>query len=140
MAAQQQRKVGACRHQAQQRRRSSPRAFSTCPTCPGSRPSFRHRDQGALLRRRAASPRRCSSWRRAPSCRCTSTPRWSRPTCSKARSRTTRACAGRASSCWRPAGNQHEAVAPNGALILGFFLKPNRFAYGEKFFTEAGER
>jgi hypothetical protein len=42
--------------------------------------------------------------------------------------------------CWRPAGNQHEAVAPNGALILGFFLKPNRFAYGEKFFTEPGQR
>ena len=42
--------------------------------------------------------------------------------------------------CWRPAGNQHEAVAPKGALILGFFLKPNRFAYGEKFFTEAGQR
>ena len=41
---------------------------------------------------------------------------------------------------WRPAGNQHEAVAPNGALILGFFLKPNRFAYGEKFFTEPGQR
>ena len=41
---------------------------------------------------------------------------------------------------WRPAGNQHEARAPNGALILGFFLKPNRFAYGEKFFTEPGER
>jgi anti-sigma factor ChrR (cupin superfamily) len=41
---------------------------------------------------------------------------------------------------WRPAGNQHEAVAPHGALILGFFLKPNRFAHGEKFFTEAGER
>jgi len=41
---------------------------------------------------------------------------------------------------WRPAGNQHEAVAPEGALILGFFLKPNRFAYGEKFFTEKGER
>src|SRR6202795_3385249 len=41
---------------------------------------------------------------------------------------------------WRPAGNQHEAVAPNGAVILGFFLKPNRFASGEKFFTEAGER
>src|SRR6516165_826625 len=37
---------------------------------------------------------------------------------------------------WRPAGNQHEAVAPHGAVILGFFLKPNRFAYGEKFFTE----
>jgi anti-sigma factor ChrR (cupin superfamily) len=41
---------------------------------------------------------------------------------------------------WRPAGNQHEAVAPNGAVLLGFFLKPNRFAYGEKFFTEPGER
>ncbi|MGC1777582.1 MAG: cupin domain-containing protein [Xanthobacteraceae bacterium] len=41
---------------------------------------------------------------------------------------------------WRPAGNQHEAKAPNGALLLGFFLKPNRFAYGEKFFTEPGER
>jgi anti-sigma factor ChrR (cupin superfamily) len=37
---------------------------------------------------------------------------------------------------WRPAGNQHEAVAPNGAVLLGFFLKPNRFAYGEKLFTE----
>ena len=36
---------------------------------------------------------------------------------------------------WRPAGNQHEAVAPNGAVLLGFFLKPNHFAYGEKFFT-----
>jgi quercetin dioxygenase-like cupin family protein len=41
---------------------------------------------------------------------------------------------------WRPAGNQHEAIAPNGAVLLGFFLKPNRFAYGEKFFTEPGER
>jgi WD40 repeat protein len=40
----------------------------------------------------------------------------------------------------RPAGNQHEAVAPNGAVLLGFFLKPNRFAYGEKFFTAPGER
>jgi hypothetical protein len=39
---------------------------------------------------------------------------------------------------WRPAGNQHEAVAPNGAVILGFFLKPNRFARGERFFTEDG--
>jgi anti-sigma factor ChrR (cupin superfamily) len=28
---------------------------------------------------------------------------------------------------WRPAGNKHEAVAPNGALILGFFLKPQPF-------------
>jgi len=41
---------------------------------------------------------------------------------------------------WRPAGNQHEAVSPNGAVILGFFLKPNRFAYGEKFFTDDGQR
>ena len=41
---------------------------------------------------------------------------------------------------WRPAGNQHEAVAPNGAVLLGFFLKPNRFAHGERFFTEKGER
>jgi anti-sigma factor ChrR (cupin superfamily) len=41
---------------------------------------------------------------------------------------------------WRPAGNQHEAFSPNGAVILGFFLKPNRFAYGEKFFTEEGQR
>jgi len=37
-------------------------------------------------------------------------------------------------------GNQHEAVAPNSAVLLGFFLKPNRFAYGEKFFTAAEER
>ena len=42
--------------------------------------------------------------------------------------------------CWRPAGNMHEAVAPNGAVILGMFLKPNRFAEGQKFFTEAGQR
>jgi hypothetical protein len=31
------------------------------------------------------------------------------------------------------------ALARNGEL-LGFFLKPNRFAHGEKFFTEKGER
>jgi len=42
--------------------------------------------------------------------------------------------------CWRPAGNMHEAVAPNGAVILGMFLKPNRFAEGHKFFTEDSER
>jgi anti-sigma factor ChrR (cupin superfamily) len=42
--------------------------------------------------------------------------------------------------CWRPAGNMHEAVAPNGAVILGMFPKPNRFAEGQKFFTEEGER
>ncbi len=28
---------------------------------------------------------------------------------------------------WRPAGNRHVARAPKGALVLGFFLKPNRF-------------
>ena len=28
---------------------------------------------------------------------------------------------------WRPAGSQHRARSPNGALVLGFFLKPNRF-------------
>jgi anti-sigma factor ChrR (cupin superfamily) len=28
---------------------------------------------------------------------------------------------------WRPAGSRHVASAPKGALILGFFLKPNKF-------------
>ncbi len=28
---------------------------------------------------------------------------------------------------WRPAGSRHSASAPQGALVLGFFLKPNRF-------------
>jgi anti-sigma factor ChrR (cupin superfamily) len=28
---------------------------------------------------------------------------------------------------WRPAGSRHVAWAPNGALLLGIFLKPNRF-------------
>jgi anti-sigma factor ChrR (cupin superfamily) len=28
---------------------------------------------------------------------------------------------------WRPEGSQHVASAPNGALILAFFLQPNRF-------------
>ncbi|MDE0384057.1 MAG: cupin domain-containing protein [Defluviicoccus sp.] len=31
---------------------------------------------------------------------------------------------------WRPAGNRHEAVAPDGALVLGMFLKPNKFLDG----------
>jgi anti-sigma factor ChrR (cupin superfamily) len=39
---------------------------------------------------------------------------------------------------WRPGGNRHEALSPNGAVILAFFLKPNRFAAGERFFTEKG--
>src|SRR2546421_9880218 len=37
---------------------------------------------------------------------------------------------------WRPAGNKHEAVAPNGAPILGFFLKPKRVSPGETCFPE----
>ena len=28
---------------------------------------------------------------------------------------------------WRPAGRRHVAHSPNGALVLGFFLKPNLF-------------
>lgn len=28
---------------------------------------------------------------------------------------------------WRPKGNRHVATAPNGALVLSFFLKPNVF-------------
>lgn len=40
---------------------------------------------------------------------------------------------------WRPAGNTHTAWAgPDGALILGIFLKPNVFADGRPFFTEVG--
>src|SRR4030095_4850717 len=41
---------------------------------------------------------------------------------------------------WRPAGHRHEAVGANGAPLLCVFLQHQRFAYGEKFFTEAGER
>jgi anti-sigma factor ChrR (cupin superfamily) len=32
---------------------------------------------------------------------------------------------------WRPKGNQHLARSPNGALVLSFFLKPNKFLLGE---------
>lgn len=28
---------------------------------------------------------------------------------------------------WRPGGSRHTAHAPRGALVLGFFLQPNRF-------------
>ena len=28
---------------------------------------------------------------------------------------------------WRPAGSRHIASAPEGALLLGMFLQPNRF-------------
>jgi anti-sigma factor ChrR (cupin superfamily) len=36
---------------------------------------------------------------------------------------------------WRPGGNIHVAHAPNGALVLSIFTKPNRFFNGTKFFT-----
>jgi anti-sigma factor ChrR (cupin superfamily) len=32
---------------------------------------------------------------------------------------------------WRPRGNRHLARSPNGALVLSFFLKPNKFLNGE---------
>ncbi|OLL19672.1 MULTISPECIES: cupin domain-containing protein [unclassified Rhodococcus (in: high G+C Gram-positive bacteria)] len=31
---------------------------------------------------------------------------------------------------WRPQGNQHRAASPNGALVLCFFLTPNKFLEG----------
>jgi anti-sigma factor ChrR (cupin superfamily) len=31
---------------------------------------------------------------------------------------------------WRPKGNRHLARSPHGALVLSFFLKPNRFVEG----------
>jgi len=38
---------------------------------------------------------------------------------------------------WRPGGNMHIAHAPNGAVILSVFNKPNRFVDGMEFFTSA---
>jgi len=32
---------------------------------------------------------------------------------------------------WRPRGNRHIARAPNGALVLAMFLRPNRFLEGK---------
>jgi anti-sigma factor ChrR (cupin superfamily) len=32
---------------------------------------------------------------------------------------------------WRPRGSRHVARAPEGALLLAFFLRPNRFLDGE---------
>src|SRR5574340_721994 len=31
---------------------------------------------------------------------------------------------------WRPKGNMHRATAPNGALVLCFFIRPNVFLEG----------
>ena len=33
---------------------------------------------------------------------------------------------------WRPAGSRHTAWTPNGALVLSFFLRPNRFLGGDE--------
>lgn len=41
---------------------------------------------------------------------------------------------------WRPAGNTHVAHAPNGAVLLGVFMRPNHFAGGTPFFTATEER
>src|SRR6476620_2878341 len=41
---------------------------------------------------------------------------------------------------WRPAGNQHEAIAPNGSVLLGFFFKPYLFFYNDRSTTEKEER
>jgi anti-sigma factor ChrR (cupin superfamily) len=32
--------------------------------------------------------------------------------------------------CWRPKGNRHRAWSPGGAVLIAFFLKPNRFLEG----------
>lgn len=32
---------------------------------------------------------------------------------------------------WRPKGNRHLARSPNGALVISFFLKPNKFLIGD---------
>ena len=32
---------------------------------------------------------------------------------------------------WRPKGNRHIARSPDGALVISFFLKPNKFLLGE---------
>lgn len=32
---------------------------------------------------------------------------------------------------WRPKGNRHLARSPNGALVISFFLKPNKFLTGK---------
>lgn len=40
---------------------------------------------------------------------------------------------------WRPGGNMHVAHAPNGAVILSVFNKPNQFVDGMQFFTAASD-
>src|SRR5215831_13485642 len=121
-------------------RRSAPRIIWTCPTCHGKRPNFRASRSRCSIPTIAALPRLCSS----------SNPALFVPLHEHTALEQTYVIEGsledHEGKCgpgqfvWRPAGNQHEAVAPNGAVLLGFFLKPNRFAYGEKFFTEEGAK
>ena len=47
--------------------------------------------------------------------------------CSKASSWTRKARPAPATSSGGPRGNRHVARAPEGALVLSFFLKPNVF-------------
>jgi anti-sigma factor ChrR (cupin superfamily) len=37
---------------------------------------------------------------------------------------------------WRPEGSRHVAKAPDGAVFLAMFTKPNRFDIGARFYTE----
>ena len=37
---------------------------------------------------------------------------------------------------WRPRGNRHLARSPHGALVISFFLKPNKFLAGKAAGTE----
>jgi anti-sigma factor ChrR (cupin superfamily) len=48
-----------------------------------------------------------------------------------------RCCAG--DFVWRPGGNIHVAHAPDGAMFLSVFMRPNRFFDGTKFFTDEGK-
>ena len=41
---------------------------------------------------------------------------------------------------WRPGGNTHVARAPDGAVFLAVFMRPNRFAAGTRFFTETQDK
>ena len=38
---------------------------------------------------------------------------------------------------WRPAGNTHEARAPEGAVFLSVFLKPNKFLDAQPTFAKS---
>ena len=39
---------------------------------------------------------------------------------------------------WRPRGHSHIAKAPEGALVLSFFIKPNKFLEGDLAGVELG--